>query len=124
MRKTILLVVAVLTLAMVFAAPATAAPKALTWDVSCDRDGNGSLESAYVVTAKGTPGWGFDTSPGLLLGGHFTFTPEVGAPETWEVPRPPGLEPRLTTCRIEGPHEAVGFDFLVDPAYILLTGAP
>lgn len=119
MRRTVLLVVAVLTLAVVFTAPATAAPtKAFTWAITCP------VHGSFEVVAKGTPGFPLEGgTPVLLLGGTFTYTPEGGASETWEVPPPPGLVPRLETCVVSGPLETgVGFTFRVDPAYLFFPG--
>lgn len=121
MRRTILLVVAVLTLAAVFTTPATAAPdkKALTWAITCPELGTFEARSPVIV-----PGWLEGTPiPVLLMGGTFTEYPDgidgEGVPLGTD-PVPPGL-PRLVECSLEGPLEVseLVYRLVADPVYML-----
>lgn len=125
MLKTIhALAMAVALLAI--ALPADAAPvnSALTYELRCDMNGDGYLETdSTVIHAFGSPGWllvdgGVSRVPLLLMGGTFTRSDDT-ASITFTTPPPEGLLSRVTLCRIEGPLESVGFDLLVDPAFVL-----
>lgn len=116
MRRPMILF-AVLGLLLAVAVPVSAAPvkSSLTYHVDCGDAGH------FTVLAKGTPGFPTgDAPPVLLLGGHFTVT-EGGQTFTWHDSPPPGLESKLTQCRISGPAEDVGFSLTVDPAWVFIV---
>ena len=111
MRRTIPLVVAVLTLAVVFAAPTMAAPDrnpdAETWLLDCEGMAPFVAMSPFIP-----PGWvevaegEYGGVPVNLMGGTWTvyeYNVETG---TFTDPVPPGLMPKLTPCEITGPLEA------------------
>ncbi len=118
MRRTILLGVAVLTLAALSTTPAAAAPEgnpgAVTWHITCEEHGTFDAMSPAIV-----PGWRLDgtVTPVMVMGG--TFYEVVGGEETLlgTDPPPPGLMPKLDECLLEGPTE-------VDPSVYQFIGRP
>lgn len=116
-------------LILALAAPATAVPvnnpHANTWEIFCPALGYGD---SFTVTAKGTPGWPTDWSPGVtpihLVAGDWTGydsgTPFPGPSVTY----PPGL-----AAKVIGPcwlHLYGGttdtFDLVGTNAYFVVPG--
>lgn len=121
MRRTILLVVAILVLGMALSVPAAADPygnpSTNTWEITCPNQDPFTVMSPWMI-----PGWPLDGgTPVLLLGGEFTYTDQYGS-FTWADPPPPGLMPRLTRCTLKGPLEDIGIDVVGDPVYMLFPG--
>jgi hypothetical protein len=130
MRRTILFA-AVVAVVLAAAAPASAAPKAFHFDISCDMDHDGAvLETSFVITGNHTPGWGEPWSPGdglsggVLMGGTLTVTDDDGTVTTATKPPPVGLVPKLTLCRIAGPLEDVPFSVVIFPALVFFPPGP
>jgi hypothetical protein len=127
MRRTALIVVAVLTLAVVFTAPAAAEPDqnpgALTWQITCPVHGAFVAMSPFIV-----PGWVEGSQvPVLLMGGTFTEYPN-GLDEPGVLlgtnPAPRGLMGRLEQCTLGGPLEADPFEywFAGNPVWMFFPG--
>jgi hypothetical protein len=123
MRRFMVLMAVVVALGVAFAAPVSAAPtrnpSVLTYMVTCP---DASFEGPVI--AKGVPGWPDGdpgTTPLLLLGGTFTLYEDGEFVFSAEDPIPAGLESQLETCTVGGPLETDAFQWVIDPAYVLVT---
>jgi hypothetical protein len=126
MRRFMVLLAAAVALGGTFAAPVSAAPEknpsVFTYQVTCP---DASFEAPVI--AKGVPGWPDGdpgTTPLLLLGGTFTLFEDGAFVLSADDPIPAGLESQLATCTVVGPLESDAFQWVIDPAYILVTPHP
>jgi hypothetical protein len=117
---------ATIALVAATAAPAAAAPvsnpQVTTYFLTCG-------DVTTTVAAKGVPGWSTELGPAntpvLLLGGHVTVWDGGAVVFDGDNATPPGLDGKVTTCRVEGPtwsSQGGPWYLVYDPAYILFPG--
>jgi len=126
MRRTILLVAAMLLVAVMFTAPATAAPysnpQAATWDITCPEP----YGAFQVMSPFKVPGWLEGAPvPVLAMGGTFWVTENGVTSGPFIDPPPRGLMPRLVECSLDGPLGVDPYVFHLswDPFYLFFPGS-